>query len=222
MCAGVGVDHRRSTLVWPSKAVSRCTVSVTSIQELSDQDLLRQIIRRDESALALLYDRHSRLVYSVALRILRSPGDAEEVLQETFVRVWARANTYEPTLGSGAAWLTRIARNGAIDRLRSRKVRHDLDAAVPVDDQAGGGPRPELATMVTPEALLEENVKAGLVRGALRSLPQAQRTLIEAAFFEGYTHTELSERFDVPLGTVKARIRTGLLALRSQLAHAVS
>lgn len=193
-----------------------------TIQELSDPDLLRQIVRRDERALALLYDRHSRLVYSVAVRMLRVPSDAEEVLQETFVRVWSRADTYAPALGSPLAWLTRIARNCAIDRIRAKKVRHQVDAVVATDPgRSDGEVAPEPATTVTPEALFAETATAGLVRGALASLPDTQRTLIEAAFFDGYTHSELSERFGMPLGTVKARIRTGLLALKSQLAHAV-
>ena len=88
-----------------------------------DLGLLQRIATRDEAALAELYDRHSRLAYSVIMRILGSPSDAEDVLQETFVRVWSRADTYDALLGSPAAWLTRIARNRAIDRLRARRVR---------------------------------------------------------------------------------------------------
>lgn len=209
--------------------MARCEATVTVSPELSDPDLLRHIVRRDESALGLLYDRHSRLVYSVALRVLRSASDAEEVLQETFVRVWARAETYDAKLGSPAAWLTRIARNCAIDRIRAKTVRKDVDATLapdsadPVTSGSSGarGMLTEPATHVTPEAVLQEATTAGMVRGALGTLPTAQRALIEAAFFEGYTHSELAERFGVPLGTVKARIRTGLLALRSQLVHAV-
>lgn len=183
-----------------------------------DQDLLRQIVLRDERALATFYDRHSRLVYSVALRVLRSAPEAEEVLQEAFVRVWSRASTYEPRLGSPPAWLTRIARNCAIDRLRARKVRQMVDAPQPEPDAAS---RPEPSTSITPDVVYAESTTAGVVRGALDALPPNQRTLIEAAFFDGYTHQELSERFGMPLGTVKARIRTGLLALRSQLVHAL-
>ncbi len=195
---------------------------MTAIQELSDPDVLRQIVRRDERALALLYDRHSRLVYSVALRILRTPSDAEEVLQETFVRVWSRADSFAPMLGSPVAWLTRIARNSAIDRIRAKRARQHVDAVVvPASDHPEAVQATEPATTVTPEALLAESMTAGLVRNALQSLPEAQRVLIEAAFFDGYTHSELSERFGVPLGTVKARIRTGLLALKGRLAHAV-
>jgi RNA polymerase sigma-70 factor (ECF subfamily) len=192
--------------------------SVTATLDPSDIELIDRIVLRDETALAALYDRHSRLVYSVAMRVLRTTPDAEEVLQEAFVRVWSRADTYEQRLGSPAAWLARIARNRAIDRLRAKKVRQFVDASPPPDD---GPQQPEPFTTLTPDVILADTTKAGIVRGALVSLPQSQRTLIEAAFFDGYTHQELSERFGVPLGTVKARIRTGLLALRTQLAQAI-
>ena len=191
------------------------TPALTAIADPIDQDLLRQIVLRDEHALAAFYDRHSRLVYSVALRVLRTSSEAEEVLQEAFVRVWSRADTYEPKLGAPAAWLTRIARNCAIDRLRAKKVRQFVDAPEPDATPV------EPSTNITPEVVLAHSTKAFVVRGALNALPAPQRTLIEAAFFDGYTHQELSERFEMPLGTVKARIRTGLLALRAQLAHAI-
>jgi RNA polymerase sigma-70 factor (ECF subfamily) len=184
----------------------------------TDPALLHRIVLRDESALAEFYDRHSKLVYSVALRILRSPSEAEEILQEAFVKVWSRAETYEIRLGSPAAWLARIARNCAIDRVRAKRARQMVDAAPPDTDEPS---RSEPSTTVTPEVMLEDATKAGLIRGALGSLPPNQRTLIEAAFFDGYTHQELADRYGVPLGTVKARIRTGLLALRSQLTHAL-
>lgn len=192
--------------------------AVTATIDPVDQDLLRQIVLRDERALATFYDRHSRLVYSVALRVLRSSPEAEDVLQEAFVRVWSRASTYESRLGSPAAWLTRIARNCAIDRIRARKVRQFVDAPQPEPDSAS---MLEPVTSVTPEVVFADVTQADTIRGALNGLPAAQRTLIEAAFFDGYTHQELSERFGMPLGTVKTRIRTGLLALRSQLAHAL-
>lgn len=185
----------------------------------ADLDLLRRIAARDQAALAELYDRYSRITYSVIMRILRFPSDAEDVLQETFVRVWSRAETYDASLGSPSAWLTRIARNQAIDRLRAKRVRGDIA----VEKGSGPGeeaqrlPEPELRE--TPEAVLLRNVTAYAVQAAMAALPAAQRELIEAAFFEGYTHHELSARFRVPLGTVKTRIRTGLMAMRGRLEH---
>jgi RNA polymerase sigma-70 factor (ECF subfamily) len=183
-----------------------------------DLGLLQRIASRDETALAELYDRHSRLAYSVIMRILGSTSDAEDVLQETFVRVWSRGDTYDPLLGSPAAWLTRIARNRAIDRLRARRARGNTDAAPPRVDGGDMRVRPwEPVTRDTPETLLADRTIAGVVRTALATLTPEQRALIEAAFFEGYTHSELATRFGVPLGTVKTRIRTGLAALRGRL-----
>jgi RNA polymerase sigma-70 factor (ECF subfamily) len=179
-----------------------------------DLTLLRRIASRDDAAMAELYDRHHRVAYAIVRRIVQSPSDAEEVLQETFVRVWSRAETYDARLGSPAAWVVRIARNRAIDRLRARQARSDVNAPVPVTDEA---PERELPAPDTPESLLHSTHAAMAVRGAVAALPAAQRTLIEAAFFEGYTHQELSARFGVPLGTVKTRIRTGLVSLRVRL-----
>ena len=182
-----------------------------------DLRLLQRIAIRDEAALAEFYDRHSRLAYSVLMRILRNPADAEEVLQETFVRVWSRAETYDALLGSPAAWVMRIARNRAIDLLRARRTRADIavERAAHAGDDA---PRfLEPITADTPETALEGRTMAAVVRTALATLTPAQRELIEAAFFEGYTHAELADRFGVPLGTVKTRIRSGLAAIRGRL-----
>jgi len=183
-----------------------------------DLSLLQRIATGDEAALAELYDRHSRLAYTLILRILGSPSDAEEVLQETFVRVWSRADTYDAVLGSPAAWLTRIARNRAIDRLRARRVRGNVDVELGRTNAAASASW-EPVTLDTPEAVLEGRTTAGVVRMALASLTEEQRALIEAAFFEGYTHSELATRFGIPLGTVKTRIRTGLAAMRGRLEH---
>ena len=178
-----------------------------------DLRLIHSIARGDATALAELYGRHSRLVYSVILRILRSSSDAEEVLQEAFVRVWTKAETYDERLGSPAAWLTRIARNRAIDRLRAKKSRGEA-VTTELTQQAEQVPAP---TSATPELLAQEAATAASIRTALDDLPGNQRELIEAAFFEGYTHQELADRFGLPLGTVKARIRSGLLAMRERL-----
>ena len=189
----------------------------------SDADiaLLERIAVRDESALAELYDRHSRLLYSLIVRILRSTADAEDVLQETFVRVWRRAETYDSRLGSPAAWLVRIARNRAIDRRRAMSVRQNISVAgaTGVEDEAAR--RAEPVTSKTPETVAQDNATANAVRAAMAALSATQRELIEAAFFEGYTHDELSERFGLPLGTVKSRIRSGLSAMRERLEQAV-
>ena len=188
-----------------------------------DLGLLQRIATRDETALAEFYDRHSRLAYSLIMRILRSQTDAEEVLQETFVRVWSRTETYNALLGSPTAWLIRIARNRAIDRLRSRRVRTAVTAEPPArtDPDAGKAHAVEPVTRETPETVLESDATAGAVRSALATLTAAQRELIEAAFFDGYTHAELAARFGMPLGTVKTRIRAGLAAMRDRLEQVI-
>jgi RNA polymerase sigma-70 factor, ECF subfamily len=174
----------------------------------TDIALLDRIVAHDEQAVAELYDRHHRLLFGLILRILRDRGEAEEVLQEVFVLVWMRAETYNVALGSPAAWLVRIARNRGIDRLRANNVRVRAAewAPLPVAEDS-----PEV------RAALSEQQRA--VACALESLPPDQRVLIEQAYFLGLTQSELAERFNLPLGTVKTRIRTGMMALREQLSQ---
>jgi RNA polymerase sigma-70 factor (ECF subfamily) len=188
----------------------------TSSSDL-DLGLLLRIATRDEAALAEFYDRHSGLVYGVLMRILRSQSDAEDILQETFVRVWSRADTYDALRGSPAAWLMRIARNRAIDRVRARRAQSKITVESAVNPGEDATRPVEPVTRDTPETTLQGSVTAGAVRTALATLSPAQRELIEAAFFEGYTHTELATRFGVPLGTVKTRIRAGLAVMRDRL-----
>ena len=174
----------------------------------ADVQLLNGIIARDESAVAELYERHNRLLFGLILRILRDRGEAEEVLQEVFLAVWNRAETYNVTLGSPAGWLVRIARNRGIDRLRARDVRdRTVDAIRP------------LPAAESPESQAARSEQQRAVTRALDSLPAEQRELIEHAYFLGLTHSELAARFGMPLGTVKTKIRTGMLALRQQLAE---
>jgi RNA polymerase sigma-70 factor, ECF subfamily len=188
--------------------------------QVADLELLQRIAARDETALASLYDRHSSLAYGIVLRILRNPSDADEVLQETFVRIWTRALTYDSRLGSPAAWLTRIARNRAIDRLRTRQVRQHISVAPDVTHD-GDSRLPEPEHHNTPEVVVQDAATAHALRSAMAVLPDTQRALIEAAFFDGYSHQELAARFGVPLGTVKTRIRTGLTTMRGRLEQLV-
>jgi RNA polymerase sigma-70 factor, ECF subfamily len=174
----------------------------------ADIALLERIVARDERAVADLYDRHNRLLYGLILRILRDRGEAEEVLQEVFVLVWTRAETYNIALGSPAAWLVRVARNRAIDRLRSNAVRLRAVEAAPLPDAAA-----------SPETHAVDSERQRVVKRALDTLPAEQRVLIEQAYFLGLTQSELAERFQLPLGTVKTRIRTGMITLREQLSQ---
>ena len=174
----------------------------------TDLVLLDRIVARDERAVGGLYDRHNRLLFGLILRILRDRSEAEEVLQEVFLLVWTRAETYNVALGSPAAWLVRIARNRAIDRLRSNAVRvRAVESAPP--------PAPP----ESPESSASVSEQQRAVRRVLETLPSDQRTLIEHAYYMGLTQSELAERFRLPLGTVKARVRTGMMALREQLSR---
>jgi RNA polymerase sigma-70 factor (ECF subfamily) len=174
----------------------------------ADIALLDRIVARDERAVADLYDRHNRLLYGLILRILRDRSEAEEVLQEVFVLVWTRAETYNVALGSPAAWLVRVARNRAIDRLRSNAVRLRAVEAAPLPEAAA-----------SPEARAAETERQQVVKRALDALPAEQRVLIEQAYFLGRTQSELADRFQLPLGTVKTRIRTGMMTLRERLSQ---
>jgi RNA polymerase sigma-70 factor, ECF subfamily len=174
----------------------------------ADIVLIERIVDRDEAAVGALYDRHCRLLFGLILRIIRDRSEAEEILQEVFVLVWTRAETYNVSIGPPAAWLVRIARNRAIDRLRANAVRlRAVESA------------PEPAPAESPESRASVSEQQRAVARALESLPPDQRVLIEQAYFLGLTQSELAERFKLPLGTVKTRIRTGMLALRDQLSQ---
>ena len=172
----------------------------------ADVALLSRIVARDEDAVGELYDRHNRLLYGLILRIVRDRSEAEEILQEVFVQVWTRAETYNVALGTPAAWLVRIARNRAIDRLRANNVRVRAVEATP--------PPPPVES---PEARAAMTEQQRAIAHALDALPAEQRVLIENAYFVGLTQSELAERFALPLGTVKTRVRTGMMTLRHEL-----
>jgi RNA polymerase sigma-70 factor (ECF subfamily) len=179
-----------------------------------DITLLERIIARDESAVATLYDRHSRLLFGLILRILRDRGEAEETLQEVFLSVWSKAESYDAALGPPVAWLVRIARNRSIDRLRAKSVR--ARTLQPVDESPGNSVH-EAPETDNPESSASRREERDSVLRALAALPCDQRELIEHAYFLGLTHSELASRFDLPLGTVKTRVRTGMHALRERL-----
>jgi RNA polymerase sigma-70 factor, ECF subfamily len=183
-----------------------------------DLQLFERIAMRDPAAVSALYDRHSRTLYSLVHHILRDSAEAEDVLQEVFLRVWEKAATYDPLLGSPIAWLVRIARNRAIDRVRARRSRPVTQSA---DEATDERLFEVMAAPADPERATSISEQQSALAGALSRLAPEQRVLIEQAFFMGYTQSELAERFKLPLGTVKTRIRTGMLAMRGHLQHLV-
>ena len=178
-----------------------------------DQVAIEQMARGHQSALGELYDRHGRLIYSLALRVLRDQGDAEDVVQEVFLQVWREAARFDVTRGNVVAWLVMATRSRAIDRLRRRQARPQLAAKSEPDNRVDAGPRADVQ--------MEWQSRAAEVRRALETLPLLQRAAVELAFFDGLTHAEIAEQLEVPLGTVKTRVRQGLLKMRDCLAGAL-
>jgi len=190
------------------------------IAEMHDNDqtdlgLLQRIVARDTAALAELYDRNCRLLFSLIVRIVQDRAEAEEILQEVFVRVWTGADLYDARLGGPKPWLVRLARNRAMDRLRARQTRGS--AAMPSVNECTADAGTSAKGVRTPDVVVLDAERRGSVSDALARLPAEQRRLIEAAFFEGYTQNELAIRFGLPLDTVKTRIRAGMIAIRQRL-----
>ena len=174
-----------------------------------DREAIARAGAGDAAALEVLYDRYSTLVYSLALRILRNTGDAEDVTQEVFAQLWKQASRFDPQRGAVGAWLSVIARSRALDRLRRRGSGRVTAGAEGLDAIPDPAPSVELVTASA------EQVSAA--RDALASLPADQRTALELAYYEGLTQAEIAERTSTPLGTVKTRIRTGLQRIRDRI-----
>lgn len=177
-----------------------------------DRAWMARLAAGDPAAFAALYDRHVRPVYSVALRILGDESDAEDLVQDVFAQVWRRSASYEAARGTVAAWLLTITRSRAIDRLRARRARPEHAATADVS---------ALEMVPSPDPGPDDEVlageDAGKVRAALARLPLLQRLALELAYFEGLTQSEIAQRLEEPIGTVKTRMRTGLLKLRDVL-----
>lgn len=175
--------------------------------------LVLQIARGDRQAFGRFYDRYASLVFTFAMRLLRVRSEAEDLLQEVFLQAWRQAATYSPERGSPEAWLVTITRSRAIDKLRSMRKR---EKSIARTDTVEGT---EIGARVESGAAQSEAKLA--VQDALAGLPEAQRRVLELAYFDGLTQSEIAARLGEPLGTVKTRMRAGLERLRGLLAAPV-
>lgn len=177
----------------------------------TDTELLARVRNGDAAAFAEFYDRHSPLLFGVALKILQVSAEAEEAFQDACVTIWERAPLAEASGALSLGWAVTIVRNRAIDRLRSGRRRAELLSAAATEWQAGESGGADAAEL----SVLGES--AGAVRRAMAALPDEQRNAIELAFFSGLTQQEVADHLRQPLGTIKARIRRGMMSLRDQL-----
>ncbi len=176
---------------------------------ISDGALMERVARGDQEAFAALYDRFSGRAFGLVRRVLRDPAQSEEVTQEVFVEVWQSARRYDAAQGAVAGWLLTIAHRRAVDRVRSEQAARNRDQQTLID-------QPERPKDVVSEQV-EHRLEREQVRKALDRLTDLQREAIELAYFGGNTYREVSELLDVPLGTIKTRLRDGLIRLRDAM-----
>jgi RNA polymerase sigma-70 factor, ECF subfamily len=173
--------------------------------------VMSQVAKKNEAALAQLYDGTSKIVYAMALRVVRDPSAAEDITIDVYLQVWRNAASYDSTRGEVAPWLATLTRSRAIDHLRARKARRAEfeDSVDEIADLRDSRPNPELECMAARQARL--------VQRAVGDLSAEQREPIELAYFLGLSHSEIATRTGLPLGTVKTRIRLGMIGLRGAL-----
>jgi|SRR5579875_883033 RNA polymerase sigma factor (sigma-70 family) len=183
-----------------------------SVEEISDEALLYALAVGVLWSLEVLYQRYGRLLYSIAYRMIPDHQIAEDLLQETFVSVWQHAGSYTSQSGSVRTWLFAIIRHRAIDQLRKQRARADFQAPS-IDDLVSD------ERLAAPDTWDEawKSIQGKQVRNALQMLSSEQRMVIELAYFQGWTQSEIAEGYRLPLGTVKARMRLGMMRLKRLL-----
>jgi RNA polymerase sigma-70 factor (ECF subfamily) len=183
------------------------TRGAKAIDRLPDEHLIAQMSRADPQAFEVLYQRHATVVYSLAYRIMGTTGAAEEVTQDAFLSAWRSATRYDAARGSVRTWLLSIVHHRAVDALRRRNPRERREIS---DDRLAE----QLESPRRTDEQVADRQQADAVRGLLAGLPAEQREVIELAYFRGFTHTEIADVVDAPLGTVKGRMRLALDKLR--------
>lgn len=197
----------------PGRALGDPTVKEPGYADLDDAALLARIAGGDEQALAALYDRHGARAFSLALRILGDPETAEEVVLDVFWSIWQHGGAFMPERSRFTTWLYAMVRNRAIDQLRRRRARPSRVHEVEPESIEAAAADPAV------EALAEAEELARAVREAMAALPEAQRRVLELAYFRGWSHREIAEYLGEPLGTVKSRLHLALRKLHDWLAE---
>jgi RNA polymerase sigma-70 factor (ECF subfamily) len=189
--------------------VPRDLDDVDDSSTLSNEDLLRQIAAGDREAFAALYDRTAPRVFGLVKRLLRDHAQSEEVTQEIFLEIWQTATRYDSSKGGAIAWMLTMTHRRAVDRVRASQASRDRDARIGIRDLA-----------VDYDSVVESvevHIESERVKEAMMRLTELQRQAVQLAYFGGYSHSEVSAMLSVPIGTVKTRLRDGMIRLRDEL-----
>jgi RNA polymerase sigma factor (sigma-70 family) len=179
----------------------------TVVKHITENELVKGLQQKDKTALSYLYDNYSAALYGIVYRILQSEELAEEILQDVFLKIWDKIETYDSSKGKLFTWMLNVARNQAIDKTRSKEISKNhktksIDAVVNKIDR---------------EEYIEQKVDGIGIKEILKKLPEEQRFIVEHLYFKGYSQSELAEEYNIPLGTVKTRLRTAMKQLRTLL-----
>ncbi|HCI72688.1 MAG: hypothetical protein CL662_09310 [Bacteroidetes bacterium] len=180
-----------------------------------DKDLLKRIARKDPVALSLLYDQYNRLLFGLLLSILKKKTEAEDLLQDVFTNIWEKADQFDPERGTGYTWIVSLTRNKGIDRLRSKVYKEQKKQSTSLDDEAVFHPLYSNENNPLEDTILSD--RAERLKNALLQISEKQREVIQISYFDGLSQTEISDEYDIPLGTVKTRMRDGMIKLREIL-----
>lgn len=182
---------------------------------LGDEGLIRLLSGRDPHALSELYDRYGKLVFSIALKVVGNRGTAEDITQDVFIRIWEKAETFDPERSKFSTWIASIARNRGIDVLRKGGGSKSREVEFWAEADEGAFSHPQ-----TTESQAEVWIEQKRIRSAIQKLPKEQQQVLGLAYFRGMTHREIAEELGQPLGTVKTRIRSAMRRLREMLGEA--
>ncbi|MBO6525320.1 MAG: sigma-70 family RNA polymerase sigma factor [Balneolaceae bacterium] len=182
-----------------------------------DRDLIRRIASKEPEALSMLYDHYNRLLFGLLKSILKKKEEAEDILQEVFTTIWEKADQFDAERGTAYTWIVSLTRNKAIDRLRSKVYKEQKKQSTSLNDDDVFHPLYSEENNPLENTILSDRAKR--VYNALQNLSEKQRSVIQVAYFDGLSQSEISDEYDIPLGTVKTRMRDGMIKLRELLAQ---